>query len=120
MARLKTFMFVASVALVIVAAAPARADPSLSANDLQFLSALQQRGWIADCPANQLFVGCKPQGYVNLARNQCDMLRTGRTPRALANNDTWYVVPPGSPKAFSFVKAAIEFYCPQYLPQVDW
>ena len=121
-ARQGMFVLALTAVLAILIAAPATADPPLTAHDQQFLETLKQAGWIAECPPNQLFVGCKVQGYVKLAHDQCNALRTypGRTPRDQANNDSWYVVKPGSPKAFSFVKASIQSYCPQYLSQVDW
>jgi hypothetical protein len=62
-----------------------------------------------------------PEGTVRLGHDQCDMMTDyGWSPRQVANNPAWAVVPPGSQGALAFIKTAITYYCPQYLSEVDW
>jgi hypothetical protein len=87
----------------------ARAD--ITAYDQQFLNALAQGQWHSS----------NPEGLVRLGHDHCNAMSFNHTtPREEANSVTWSLVPPGSPAAYYFVKTAITFYCPQYLPQVDW
>ncbi len=112
----------AGAAALVLPAPVASAD---TAYDQQFVNTLQAGGWSVGCSG--LF-SCPFGSPVALAHNVCDMIhphiltpwQLGMTPRQAANGDFWWVVPPGSPKAYFFVKTAITFYCPQYLPQVDW
>lgn len=102
--------FITAIAALLTLAPLAKADP-LTVNDVQFISALAEVQWHTSSPTTT----------VRLAHDVCNGISMqGLTPRQSANSGTWWVVPPGSAGAFTFVKTAIRFYCPQYLPAVDW
>jgi Protein of unknown function (DUF732) len=91
------------------------ATADITADDQQFLNALAQGPWwyLPDPVAAE-------NAAVRLAHDQCkEISMKGWTPRQAANS----LVPPGRPgfpAALYFVKTAITFYCPQFLPEVDW
>ena len=113
---LKGALFALMVGLAMLLVVPVATADTV---DQQFISTLAQGGWHTTCPSQQ---GC--DAYVRIAHNTCDMLTYQRgwfpTPRKVAEDPGWYMAPPGSPKILFFVKAAITYYCPQYLSQVDW
>lgn len=94
-----------------LAGAPkASAFPSLTAYDMQYINTLIGGGLIIRPPY---------EVTVQLGHNVCLSLYH-QTPREEANSDSWWAYPPGSPEIYFLVKTSITFYCPQYLPQVDW